>query len=162
MNFVDIAILVILAAFMIKGLTRGLVKEICALAGLVVGGLAAFAYYAPLAQWLLDTLGVPSQIAVVAAFLALFLLSLVVFAVLGFVLSRFVRLIFLGGFNRVFGGLFGLAQGAVLLALILFALSLGPLPDFLKDGYRGSRLSSPFIKLGAAMFQAGHDYVEHN
>ncbi len=162
MNFVDIAILVILAAFVIKGLTRGLVKEICALVGLVAGGLVAFGYYAPFAQWLLDNLGVPSRIAVVAAFLALFLLTVVVFAALGFVLSKFVRLIFLGGFNRVFGGLFGLAQGAVLLALILFALSLGPLPGFFKDGYRQSQLSPPFIKLGAAMFQAGHNYVEHH
>ncbi len=159
MNFIDIAIVVVLAAFMLKGLLRGLLKEVCSLAGLLVGAILAFAYHNPLAQWLLDVVRLPSQLAVVAAFLALFLLSVISFAVLGFLLSKFVKLIFLGGLNRVLGGFFGLAQGAVLLALILFALSLGTLPGFLRDGYARSQLTPPFVGLGESLFRTGHDYL---
>lgn len=159
MNVLDIAILVLLVAFMLKGLLRGLIKELCTLAGLLVGAIIAFRFHNPLAQWLLDAVNLPSQLAVVAAFLALFLVSVIVFAVLGFVLSRFVRLIFLGGFNRVLGGFFGLAQGVVLLALVLFALSLSTLPDFLQSRYTDSQLAPPFVELGEVLFRSGHAYM---
>ncbi|WP_305042099.1 CvpA family protein [Geoalkalibacter sp.] len=159
MNYFDIAILVVLVAFLLKGLMRGLLKELCSLAGLLVGGILAFRFHTPLAQWLLDSAGLPSPLAVGAAFLGLFLLVVVFFSVLGFVLSRFVRLVFLGGFNRMLGALFGVGEGVVLLALVLFALSLGPLPGFLHTGFAGSQLTPPFVELGEAVFRGGKELL---
>ncbi|KIH75953.1 membrane protein required for colicin V production [Geoalkalibacter ferrihydriticus] len=159
MNYLDIAILVILAGFTLKGLLRGLLKEICSLAGLLVGALVAFRFHAPFAQWLLDSAGLPSQLAVAAAFLALFLLSVIFFAALGYLLSKFVHLIFLGGFNRLLGAVFGFGQAVVLLAVVLFALSLGSLPEFLENGMSGSQLAPPFVELGEGLFHGGRDFL---
>jgi len=152
MNVIDIVILVVLAGFLVKGLIRGLLKEICSLLGLLAGAVLAFCFHVPLAELLAEDLHFSPSIATAAAFLALFLTTLLFFVLLGYLLSRFVKLIFLGGLNRVAGGFFGLAQGVLLLALILFALSLRPLPRFLQAAVTGSELSVPFVRLGEATF----------
>jgi membrane protein required for colicin V production len=152
MNAVDIAILVILIAFLIKGLVRGLLKEFCSLIGLLGGAVLAFIFHAPLADLLAQSLRIPSAVAAVVAFLAIFLTTILFFAVLGYLLSRFVKLLFLGGLNRLAGGFFGLAQGVVLLAVILFAFSLRPPPEALRPAFKGSELSPPFVSLGEATF----------
>lgn len=152
MNLVDIAILVILAAFLVKGLVRGLLKELCSLIGLLGGAVLAYSFHGALADLLLQGVRIPSAVAVVAAFLAIFLTTIVLFAVLGHLLSRFVTLLFLGGLNRLAGGFFGLAEGAVLLSVLLFALSLRPLPEAVRPAFSGSELSPPFVNLGKATF----------
>jgi membrane protein required for colicin V production len=154
MNAVDIAILAILAIFLLKGLVRGFLKEICSTLGLLVGGFLAFYYHLPLAKWLVENTALKDQWAVGTAFLLIFLGSVLVFAALGLLLSRFVSLLFLGGFNRVAGGFFGLLQGVLLLALILFAVSLQP-PQRAQPLLNASELSPPFINLGDAVFKGG-------
>jgi len=161
MNPIDIVILVILGVFLLKGLLRGLLKEICSLLGLLLGGWLAFSFHAPVGQWLMDSVGVPAQISVGAAFVTLFLGSIILFGVLGFVLSRVASLAFLGGINRVVGGLFGLIQGVALLALVLYGLSqVGPkLPDVLEIALHRSRLSPPFVQLGHEVFSGGRRVI---
>jgi membrane protein required for colicin V production len=148
MNGLDIAILVILVGFLVKGLLRGLLKEICSLAGLFVGALLAFRYHGPLAEALMERADMPTAIAVAITFTVLFLSTMIFFVVLGFLASRFIKLLFLGGFNRVAGGFFGLAQGVLLLAVVIFALSLKPLPMGLDVYLKESHLSPPFAVLG--------------
>lgn len=153
MNAVDIAILVILGAFLVKGLVRGLLKEVCSLLGLVLGAVLAFAFHQPLAAHMAGSFHLPENLCTVVAFVGLFLASLIFFGLLGYLLSRFVKLIFLGGFNRVAGGLFGLVQGGVLTALVLFAFSVATLPDFMDRAMRSSQLAPPFVELGRDIFE---------
>jgi membrane protein required for colicin V production len=153
MNGIDIAILVILCGFLLKGLLRGLLKEVCSLAGLFVGAFLAFRYHGPLADTLLDQVAVPTQIAVAITFTVLFLTTMIFFLVLGFLLSKFVKLMFLGGFNRLIGGVFGLAQGALLLAVVLFAVSLKPMPWGMDKTLKRAYLAPPFVELGDAILK---------
>lgn len=153
MNGIDIAILVILCGFLLKGLLRGLFKEVCSLAGLFVGAFLAFRYHGPLADTLLKSVDLPAQIAVTITFTVLFLATMTFFLVLGFLLSRFVKLLFLGGFNRMIGGLFGLSQGVLLLAVVIFALSLQPLPWGMDKVMAEAYLAPPFVELGGAIME---------
>lgn len=150
MNWIDIAILVVMGAFLLKGVLRGLLKEVCALLGLLLGGFLAFRYNGPLAESIMQASGWPSSVCVIIAFLGLFLACVLFFAVLGYLLSRFVKLLFLGGLNRVAGAFFGLAQGVMVLALVLFALSLRPWPPAIKPVLQQSELAPPLIDLGRA------------
>ncbi len=159
MNGFDIAILLILLGFLLKGLLRGLLKEFCSLAGFFIGAFLAFRYHAPLAEIVLENFDVPTQLAIGLAFAALFLSTMVFFLVLGFLLSKFIKLVFLGGFNRILGGLFGLAQGVLLLAVILFALSLRPLPMGFDKNLKESQLAPPFIELGQAALEASRQVL---
>jgi len=153
MNGIDIAILVILCGFLLKGLLRGLLKEVCSLAGLFVGAFLAFRYHGPLAEALLEQVDLPAEIAVAITFTVLFLATMIFFLVIGFLLSRIVKLLFLGGFNRLIGGVFGLSQGVLLLAVVLFALSLRPLPWDIDKVMKKAYLAPPFVDLGDAVLQ---------
>jgi len=156
MNAIDIVILIVLVAFLGKGLWLGLVHELCGLAGLVVGTVLATRYHAPLAAALPAWASLPPWLVTTACFATLFLVTLICFGLLGVVFSRFLRLIFLGGFNRVLGGLFGLVQGALLLALALYGLSS---TDWLKDSRQQSQLAPPFVTLGEQLFTGGRQLL---
>ena len=153
MNGIDIAIILILCGFLLKGLLRGLLKEVCSLAGLFLGAFLAFRYHGPLAEALLEHVDLPTEMAVAITFTVLFLTTMIFFLVLGFLLSKVLKLLFLGGFNRLIGGLFGLSQGVLLLAVVLFAVSLRPLPWGMDKVMKQSQLAPPFVDLGDAVLQ---------
>lgn len=155
MNLFDIAILFLLAGFILKGLWRGLLRELCSLCGLFGGLFLAMRFHAPLAELLIERVAWPNQLCVVIAFAALFLLTVIFFGLLGFVLSRFIKLLFLGGFNRVAGALFGLVQGGLLLTLVLYGLSLSPLPSPVRDLFEQSQLAPPLVRFGDTLLHQG-------
>lgn len=157
MGLVDILILVILGIFLLKGVLRGLLREVCSLLGLVGGGLLAFYLHVPLSQWFLEMFHWPSQLCVTISFLLVFLLTMLVFGALGYLLNRFVVLALMSGLNRTLGALFGLAQGVVLLSLILFALSGTELPGDLNRQLRQSELTPPFSHLGETIFSSSKE-----
>lgn len=153
MNALDITILVILALFAVKGAMRGLLKEVCSLLGLGAGALVALRFYAPLAAQLSELAHLPMQLCVMVTMIVLFVLTMIIFSVAGAVMSRFVKLLFLGGLNRVLGALFSLLQGTLILALVLFGLSLTRMPETVRPLFKQSRLQPPFVQLGDALFK---------
>lgn len=158
MNIVDIVILVVMAAFLAKGALRGLLKEVCSLLGLLLGGFWLSDIRA-LGEVMMEALNWPAQVCVVLAFLALFVSCVVMFGVIGYLLSRFVKMVFLGGLNRVAGGFFGLAQGVMLLAIVLFALSLRPLPGGISPALESSQLAPPLVTLGESAMQGSRSLL---
>lgn len=159
MSYIDIGILGILGIFLLKGVIRGLLKEICSLLGLVLGGVFAFTFHLPLAQTLQDSFHLPAQFCIWGSFLAIFLLVVVIFGVVGFVLNRFVKLVFLGGFNRLAGALFGVVQGVVLLSMIVMALNSSVVPKSARAMMRDSQLAPPFEELGKSIFTGSKDLI---
>jgi len=159
LSYVDIGILGILAVFFLKGVIRGLLKEVCSLLGLVLGGVFAFSFHLPLAQVLQDSFPLPAQLCIWGSFLAIFLLVVIVFGVLGFVLHRFVKLVFLGGFNRMSGALFGLVQGVVLLSMIVLALNSSVVPKSARAMMHDSQLVPPFENLGKSIFTGSRELI---
>ena len=159
MGLIDIAILVILCFFLLKGILRGLLKEICSLLGLILGGAFAFTFHLPLAQFLQDSFNIPAQLCIWGAFLSIFLLVVVLFGVIGFVLNRFVKLVFLGGFNRLAGAIFGIIQGVVILSMIVLALNSSVAPDAVRGKLKKSQLAPPFVTLGESIFTGSRGLI---
>jgi membrane protein required for colicin V production len=159
MTAIDIGILAILVFFLLKGILRGLLKEVCSLLGLVLGGVFAFTFYQPAAQWLQDSYDWPARLCVWGSFIAIFFVLMFLFGVVGFVLNRFVTLVFLGGFNRLAGAVFGVVQGVVVLSIILLALSSDVVPSESRAWVEESQLAPPFVVLGHAVFDGGRTLV---
>lgn len=159
MSYIDIGILGILGLFLLKGVLRGMLKEVCSLLGLTLGGVFAFTFHLPLARTLRDFWNLPDQLCVWGSFLAIFLLVVIIFGILGFVLHRFVRLVFLGGINRLAGALFGLVQGIVLLSMIVLALNSSVVPKSARAMMRESQLAPPFETLGASIFTGSRELI---
>ena len=159
MSAIDIGILVILGLFLLKGIIRGLLKEVCSLLGLVLGGVFAFTFHLPLAQTLQDSFDLPAQLCVWGSFVAIFLLVVIIFGMIGFLLHRFVKLVFLGGFNRFAGALFGLVQGVVLLSMIVLALNSSVVPKSANRMVGRSQLAPPFEELGQSIFSGSKELM---
>ena len=162
MTLFDIVILLLLAGFILKGMWRGLLRELCSLCGLFGGLFLAVQYHAPLAELLMERVAWPNQLCVMIAFVALLLLTVIFFGLLGFVLSRFIKLLFLGGFNRVAGALFGLVQGGLLLTLVLYGLSVSPLPPPLDGFFEKSQLAPPLVRFGDTLLHQGRQVFQQH
>lgn len=155
MNGVDIAILGTLTLFFVKGVWRGLVRELCALAGVTAG--AALAWY--LAPSLGLSLGrlfhLEARNGIIAAGVLLFLVGILLFALVGLLLGKLANLPLIGGFNRVAGALLGLVEGVVVLAVVLCLLASNPFPKALAPHLRSATLAPPFVELGGTILQVG-------
>lgn len=160
MNFFDIAILAVLAGFLLKGLLRGLLREVCSLLGLVTGSLLALRFHGSLAATMADSFHLPAAFCAAVTFTLLFLAAVLVFWGIGYLLSRLVKLPLLGGMNRLAGGFFGLAESVLLLAVILYALGNGSLPASMQPAFKRSQLVPPFHTLGGEVFRGGHKLLE--
>jgi membrane protein required for colicin V production len=125
LGWVDWALLAVLAVSVVVGLWRGLGFEVLSLVGWVVAFFVAQAFAPSLAA--LVPLGVPGgALNHGVAFIAAFVLALLVWALL----SRLIRLLIhatpLQPVDRVLGGVFGLARGAVLLLAVATVVMLSP------------------------------------
>jgi membrane protein required for colicin V production len=125
LSWIDIALIAVLAISIAIGLWRGLVFEVLSLLGWVAAFIAAQVFAPTLAPFV--PIGVPgSALNFGIAFLGAFVLALVVWA-LG---ARLIRLLVhatpLQPVDRVLGGLFGLARGAVLLLAVTTVVLLTP------------------------------------
>lgn len=159
MAVIDIAILAILVIFLIKGMLRGLLKEVCSLLGLVLGGVFAFTFHLPLGQFLQDSFDLPAQLCIWGSFLAIFFGVIFCFAVIGYVLNRFIKIVLLGGINRLTGAIFGLLQGVVVLSVIMLALNSSAAPQSLRNQVSKSQLAPPFTEFGDSIFRGSRDLI---
>jgi membrane protein required for colicin V production len=126
MNTVDVALLLVLLLSTVLGLWRGLVYEVISVAGWVAAFVLAQAYAEPVAQWLpIDGLSAPLKLA--AAFALVFMGSAFAAGLIAWVVKKLVDSVGLRPVDRILGGGFGLARGAVLLLALAVVVSMTPL-----------------------------------
>ena len=119
MTLVDIAIIVAALASVIVGVVRGIVREAVALASLLLAIWAALHLGPYAGGWLGGTMG-STEIEMWAGRFLVFVIILALGGLLGWGISKIVRLAGLSGTDRYLGGLFGLLRAVVLAGL--FAL----------------------------------------
>ena len=124
MNWLDIAIVVVIAIATITGLRTGLIKAVLSLAGLIVGVILAGLYYIPLSYHL--TFVTDENIARIAAFAIILIGVMIIAGVLAALLKWAASIVMMGWLNRVGGAVFGLALGAILCSALLAALAKLP------------------------------------
>ena len=126
-NWVDEVMIAVMGISGLVGLFRGLVKEVVSL---MAWGLAIWAgiRFSPALAVSLESI-LPSPTArVAAAFGLLFILTLVLAGMLGFLLTRLLESTGLSGIDRLAGLLFGIARGALLITVLDFLARTTPLP----------------------------------
>jgi membrane protein required for colicin V production len=117
MNWLDIAVLVIIIVPTLIGLKFGIIKIVISLIGLIVGVILAGRYYAPFAEAL--TFISQPGIAKVIAFAVIFIGVMVVASILASLIKWVVSAALLGWVNRLGGAFFGFVMGAVFCAAIM-------------------------------------------
>lgn len=122
MNGLDIFLVLLCGFTLLRGLFRGLVREVASISGLILGFWAAHSFYALAAKQLLVI--IPArEYAEIAAYACIFLLVLLVFMILGAGLQKLLQALFLGWLDRLAGGFLGLGKGLILGCLVFLGLS---------------------------------------
>ncbi|MDD2603207.1 MAG: CvpA family protein [Desulfobacterales bacterium] len=122
MNAFDIFVLIIVGYALIRGIFRGLIKEMAAIIGVAAGFWGAYTYYPLLADFLSPWIDNPGHLKIVS-FLVIFCVVLLVVSIVGVVIKYLLRVAFLGWLDRICGGLFGLLKAVLITAVVLMALT---------------------------------------
>ncbi|MBU4192919.1 MAG: CvpA family protein, partial [Proteobacteria bacterium] len=135
----DILLIGIVAIFFIRGLFRGLVKEVLSLTAVILGVFLASRYQHLLVPHL--EMYIKSEMTVDAlAYVSVFLGTIIIF----WLLARFVRaaldISLLGWVDRAAGGVFGLIEGILIgLILLTFVQAFAPESRWFKESYIAPR-----------------------
>ena len=118
MNYLDIILSLILFYGLFKGFTRGLIIEAAALLSIIIGILGALTFtpiLESLLSYFLSDEKLPSSIILFTASLILIVLGINFFARN---LTKFIKLVSLGGINKVLGGIFGISKYVLLISIL--------------------------------------------
>jgi len=127
MIWVDYVIIGILGLSAMISLVRGFMREALSLAAWVLAFWVSWTFFRELAVQL-DWFSVPS-VRLGAAFAILFVATLMVGALVNFLMGQLVDKTGLSGTDRLIGVFFGAARGAVLVAMLVLLAGLTPFPN---------------------------------
>ena len=144
MIWVDYVIVGIVGLSAVISLVRGFVREAISLVTWIAAFWIALLFFRDLAVQLEPWIEVQS-LRLGAAFAILLLLSLLLGGALGYLMGQLVDKTGLSGTDRLIGVLFGLARGAVLVAILVLLAGLTPFPD--DPWWQSSRLIPYFQQL---------------
>ena len=126
MNWVDLAVLAVLALSGLLAFMRGLVREVLGLGAWVIAAFIASPYgVLPYIQpWVRQQFS-DATTADLVAMGGVFLIVLILLWMVASALSSLIRGSALGGLDRTLGLVFGLARGGVLLAVLYILVGIG-------------------------------------
>lgn len=125
MNWLDIAIVVIIALFTLVGFSRGLVSQIFSIAALLGGLIIGFIFYDVLGDvFIKERLVENKSVADVGGFIVLAFAAYVIIQTAGWMTTRLIGTLQLSWLNRICGGAVGALMGAVTAFLLSSCLSL--------------------------------------
>ena len=126
MNVLDWIFVVMLALLGIRCMIKGFVAEILSVAAVLVGIVAALFLYQAAGQlfvaWGLSA--APAILPAILGFAAVFLVAFLVVKLIERLLEEGIDAARLGGVDRLLGLVLGLAEGLLLVSLVLIAMSL--------------------------------------
>ncbi len=123
MNVLDIIFAVLLVLGLIRGLMVGLVRQVASVAGLVVGGYAAYFYYPEissfLAGWIQKTT-YRDVVAYILIFISVYFIIMMVARLVQFLMKVSMT----GWLNRLLGMALGFLKAAIVCAIVLIVIDL--------------------------------------
>ena len=123
MNLLDLGIIILLGLITLRGYYRGLFQELAVLVGVVGGVVVAAHTYLRLAGWLQPWITDPQHarwIAFAVVFVAVYWLT----RLAAHFIQRLLYHLYLDFFDRLLGGVFALAKGALLVGFALMLLGV--------------------------------------
>ncbi len=123
MNKLDIIFIAILSITLIRGLLRGIVKELIGIGGIIGAFLIASNFYNHIIKYIEQIIS-DEKIAAIIAFASLFIVTLLLIYFLGAIIREFLKSLSLGWLDRIGGAAFGFLKGILISSLIIFMLTL--------------------------------------
>jgi membrane protein required for colicin V production len=128
MAWIDLVIIGIIVLSALISLIRGFVKESISLVTWVVAGLLALRYYGPMADLLEPFINSVTLRQWVGGGI-LFVATLIVGAIVNFIVSQLVSKTGLSGTDKTLGVVFGGARGVLIVTMVVLLAGLTPMPE---------------------------------
>jgi membrane protein required for colicin V production len=141
MPIIDIVIIVAVTISVIIGIVRGFVKEAISIAALLVAIWAAL-FFGPAVGEISESWITSRELQVWFGRILVFAVILSIGGLLGWGISKLVRLSILSGMDRLAGAVFGAARGILLVALLVLA---GEFAGFSNDDWWQRSLLIPYL-----------------
>jgi len=122
---IDIVFIVIIVLFSLHCAVRGFVKEVMSLAAAILGILLAIFFFRTGADFIRDSfMPEVKTFPEIIAFIAIFFIVFSVVKLVEIMLKNIIEGVHLGGPDRVLGFVFGVAEGIIVVCLLLFLISV--------------------------------------
>ena len=124
-SFIDFVFIGLIVLLMIRCYIKGFISEVLTMAGFVLGLYASLFFYSNGGEFIRNSFmpGV-EIIPEVIAFISLFIIVFIIVKILEKMLKDIIKAVHLGKADSFIGLAFGLAEGIVLVSLILFLLDI--------------------------------------
>lgn len=134
MTWLDILLLLPLPIGLGIGIKRGLVLELTAVISILFAYLCVHFIGTPLAAWMVIEFAWTEAICTVVAYSSVFLIVSVIINLIGRLISKLIKVIYLGWLNHTLGAVFGLIKwSAIVIFTILCIHRLDQQYHFLED-----------------------------
>ena len=130
MNWIDLVLILVLGLSVITGLSGGFARVGVGFIAAILGIFIGFWSYGIVGAYVLDYVS-SRQMANLIGFFVIFFGVVILGAIVGAILAKFMKWAGLSGFDRVLGGAFGLVRGFIIAAAIstvLLAFAPSPPP----------------------------------
>lgn len=128
MPWVDLFIIVVIILSALISLIRGFVKESISLFTWIIAGILALRYYGPMGE-LFEPFISSLTLRQWVGGGCLFLVTLLVGAIVNFIVSQLVSKTGLSGTDKALGVVFGAARGVLIIVMLVLLASLTPMPQ---------------------------------
>ena len=122
MNTLDMVIVVVLCFCLIRGIFRGLIKEVASIIGVLGGFYAAYTYYPRLAKIMSSWISNTGYLNILS-FMIIFCVVLIIISILGIIIKYLLNIAFLGWVDRICGAGFSLLKGVLIVSVVLLILT---------------------------------------
>jgi len=159
MGIFDVIIAAILVFGFIRGLMKGLFVEIASLVGLIAGIYGAIHFSFFVGDFLKAKVNWDEQYITLASFAITFGIIVLAISLLGKLFTKIADFAYLGWINKFLGGVFGSLKLALILSitLMIFDKFNNTIPFIGKEEKEKSILYEPVRKLGSMLFP---DYIK--
>ena len=145
MHWIDVLIVVVIAAATFQAFRAGLIREVAALLGVVLGAFLAGQLYDELADDLAFAIDDPRTRNLVS-FVAIFAGVVVIAQMIAFLLRGAAAVLFLGPLDHLGGAVFGFVKGLLLVAVLIVAANRYPAASGIAAALEQSAIAPLFLE----------------
>ena len=160
MNYLDIIIAIILLVFGFKGLRKGLIIEVVTLLAFGVGIYGAMHFSDFTAGHLQDFMEINPKYLNTIAFVLTFIILVVVVNLIGRLISKAIKSLNLGFFDKLGGFVFGVLKGVLLCSTFVLVLNNLQWTGIIKEEVRQKSFLYPYVEKTVPYLYKGFDLVK--
>ncbi len=160
MNYLDIIIAIVLFLFGFKGFRKGLIIEVVTLLAFGVGIYGAMHFSDFTAERLQEVMEVNPKYLNTIAFVLTFILLVILVNVIGKLVTKLIKAMNLSIWNKLGGGVFGMAKGLLLCSTVVLVLNNLQWMGVVKEEVRKESYLYPYVEKTVPYLYKGFDLVK--